>query len=102
VMVAILAVQLRNREPDFDLRGVSDVAWRALVASLVPAIPIALVAWVVRPPLDFGGQFVMLAASTLLGTTAYLVLSRALNIDEPWIALRSLLQWAQRRRSRRT
>jgi putative peptidoglycan lipid II flippase len=98
-MVTILAIQLRNREPDFDLRGVARVAMKALGASLVPAIPIGFVAWIVRPTLDLGGQFLFLAGATLIGATTYLWIARALGVREPWIALRATLQAARRRSS---
>jgi putative peptidoglycan lipid II flippase len=102
ILAGILAIQLRNREPDFDLRSVIRVASRALLASLIPAIPIGVLAWWLRPELGIGDQFLFLAGSTLIGAAAYLGIARLLGLREPWIAVRALLRAGRARLPVRT
>jgi putative peptidoglycan lipid II flippase len=85
VLTGYLALRLRDLETDFDLRGVGRVAVRSLAASLVPAIPLAVLSWVVRPSLDAVGLLLVLTAATIGGAAAYLLASRFLGLREPWI-----------------
>jgi putative peptidoglycan lipid II flippase len=96
-LTLLLARKLRDLEPDFDLAAVLRVARLSLVASLVPAIPIAFVGWVLRPTLDLGGQFVVLAIATLGGAAAYLTMARLLDLREPWIAAAAIGRMARAR-----
>lgn len=90
VLTAVLARKLRDLEPDFDLADVTRVAMRALAASLVPGIPLAIVAWVIRPALDLPGQFLVLVAATIAGAAIYLAVARLLGLREPWIVVTAM------------
>lgn len=96
-VVVMLTRKLRDLEPDFDLGSVVSVGVRSLAASLVPAVPIAAMSWVVRPALDFSGQFIVLAVATIAGAIVYLVMARLLKLQEPWVAMAALARLARAR-----
>jgi putative peptidoglycan lipid II flippase len=96
-LTAVLARKLRDLEPDFDLGAVWRVTIRSLAASLVPGIPLAVVAWVIRPTLDLPAEFVVLAASAIGGAAVYLGVARLLRLREPWIAVEALTRMARMR-----
>jgi putative peptidoglycan lipid II flippase len=98
-VVAMLARKLRDLEPDFELGPVLRVGARSLVASLVPAAPIAAMSWLVRPSLDLQGQFLVLALATVAGAIAYLGTARVLHLEEPFVALAALARLARRGRA---
>jgi putative peptidoglycan lipid II flippase len=100
LLVAILARRLAQLEPDFELSGVLSVAGRSLAASLVPAVPIGVLAWLIHPALDFGLQLLLLAVATAAGAVGYLLVSRVLGLQEPWVAFFALRRLARARVAR--
>ena len=97
VLAGYLARRLRDLEPDFDLGLVRRVAVRSLAASLLPAIPLAILAWIVRPALDTAGLFLVLTAATIGGAATYLVAARRLGLREPWIVATAIGRAARAR-----
>jgi putative peptidoglycan lipid II flippase len=89
--VAIMARRLAREEPDFRIRELADVSGRAIGASIVPAVPIALVAWGSG---GFGSLWANLAALvvlTLAGLAVYVPLADRLRLVEPLAIIRLAL-----------
>jgi putative peptidoglycan lipid II flippase len=100
VTLAILLAWLTSRIPADEAFRVGDVARpgvRVLAASLLPGVPIALLAWSVG--LDVGGvaSFALLVGGGLAMAAGYLLASRALGVTEPGIMLEAVLGPLRRR-----
>jgi putative peptidoglycan lipid II flippase len=91
ISVTIMALRLAREEPDFRVRELAAVSVRAVGASIVPGLPIALVAWGSG---GFGSLFANLAALvvlTLAGLAVYVPLADRLRLAEPLIIIRMAL-----------
>lgn len=83
VLLLYLARRLSSTEEGFALRPLLGVGGRALVASLVPGIPLAFVAWVWLPPLPPLETVVLLVGLLLAGLGGYLATARLLGLEDP-------------------
>jgi putative peptidoglycan lipid II flippase len=79
-----IAWRLARVEDDFQPGEVLKLAGRVLLASAVPAVVVAAIAWnVVSESLDMPANVVALATLTVLGAVGYLAMARLLGIREP-------------------
>lgn len=83
VLLLYLARRLSSTEDGFALRPLLGVGGRALVASLVPGVPIAVLVWVWLPPLAILEALLLLGGLLLAGFGGYLATARLLRLDDP-------------------
>ena len=67
---------------------------RSLAASLVVAVPIALVSWNLPHGLGLRQALALLVVLASAGMVGYIALARLIGLDEPWIVARTLLSLA--------
>ncbi|MEW6224333.1 MAG: lipid II flippase MurJ [Chloroflexota bacterium] len=98
VIQLVNAWRLGSIEEAFALGGLLVVAARAVVASLVVAVPVGLVAW--NLPYGVGAPVALgiLVALTTAGMAGYIAIARLIGLSEPWIVARTLLGSSRRRR----
>jgi len=101
MLMSFLGWRLAIAEDDFDRRSVLRVCGRVLVASLIPAVIVGSIAWiVVGSSLEAPANLVVLAALTFVGAIGYLALAALLGIHEPMDivgrSIGSLRSWAKR------
>jgi peptidoglycan biosynthesis protein MviN/MurJ (putative lipid II flippase) len=97
----LIAWRLARVEDDFEPREILRLAGRVLLASAVPALVVAVIAWsVVGDRLDTPANLVALVALTLVGAIGYLGMARLLGINEPTDvigrAVGSIRSWLRR------
>lgn len=80
--LSLLAVVLARQEPEFRPGPILSVAGRSTVASLVPGIPVGLVAWTLAPDASFLGLLGLLIGGSLVGLVGFLATARVLHITE--------------------
>jgi putative peptidoglycan lipid II flippase len=89
-VVAILAWRLSGDEAGLRIRPVLAVSIKALVASLVPGVPIAIFVWTRSWSGEFlleSGVLVMLAIG---GAATYLIVARSIGLTEPSTVIHAL------------
>jgi putative peptidoglycan lipid II flippase len=89
VVVAVLAWRLTGPDTRLRIRPVLTVAGKALMASLVPGLPIGLLVWT----RSWSGPTVLdlavLATLTLIGVMGYLATARIIRLEEPYLVIRA-------------
>jgi len=106
LLMVWLATWLSRKETGFEVTGALTLVLRVLVASAVPAIPLAIIVWGFLPVLPFAGAAGLLVLMLLIGVLGYVASAWLLGITEIGDILRGLRQgvvgfWAHRRASRR-
>ncbi len=100
IVLLVMGARLERAEPAFRGRELLSVAARAVVASLVPAVPAALIAW----SNAVGGSLLVDLAVTLalgaVGAVEYVIVARWLRLDEPWTVARGIAALVGRRLGR--
>jgi putative peptidoglycan lipid II flippase len=95
-----IAWRLGRVEADFQPGEVLRLAGRVLLASAVPAVVVAAIAWNVGESLDTPANLAALATLTVLGAIGYLSMARLLGIREPTDvigrAVGSIRSWMRR------
>jgi putative peptidoglycan lipid II flippase len=94
VVLTVLATQLHRWEPDFALRPILSTTARALSASLLPGIAVALVVWVMLPKLSFAAAAATLVGLAAFGVVSYMILAHFCRLEE----LRPLVDIVTRRK----
>ena len=89
--VVIMALRLARDEPDFRVRELAAVGARATAASIVSAVPIAIVAWGSGGLGSLVANLAALAVLTLAGLAVYVPLASRLRLAEPLIIVRLAL-----------
>ena len=92
IIQAIKARQLGVLDHDFRLRAMAGVVGRATVASVVAAIPVAVVAWTLPTGLGTLPSLALLVALTVAGLVGYLVVSRVIGLREPLDVVRAIVE----------
>ncbi len=97
IVQLMMGARLNRADPAFRGRELLAVALRAILASLVPAIPAAIIAWS-----DVVGSNLLLQIAVTLGLGAigaveYVIVARWLRLDEPWIVVRGVASLIGRR-----
>ena len=77
-----LAAWLARKEAGFEIRPALALVSRVLVASLIPAVPLAIIAWRLLPVLPLIPAAAVLAAMLLAGMFAYVAAAWLLGITE--------------------
>ncbi len=90
ILLAYLAARLAASEEGFAVHPLLVVGRKALLASLVPGLPLAVVAWVWVPPLAFPAAVSLLAVLLTFGLGGYLATARLISLHEPWIILAAI------------
>ncbi len=90
----IKAWRLGRLDEAFPLGGLLVVSSRSLAASLVVAVPIALVSWTLPHGLGLPQALALLVGLASAGMVGYIALSRLIGLNEPWIVARTLLSLA--------
>jgi Uncharacterized membrane protein, putative virulence factor len=97
IVLLLMGWRMNRADPAFRGRDLLSVAIRTIMASLVPAIPAALIAWSNL----IGGSLLADIAITLglgaLGAVEYVIVARWLRLEEPWIVARGIATLARRR-----
>lgn len=97
IVLLLMGWRMNRAEPAFRGPDLLSVAIRTIMASLVPAIPVALIAWSDL----IGGSLLADIAITLglgaLGAVEYVIVARWLRLEEPWIVARGIATLARRR-----
>ena len=88
----IKAWRLGELDEGFPLARLNLVAGKSLAASLVVGVPIALVAWNLPTGQDLSLALLLLVALSTVGLVGYLVAARLMNLEEPWIVMRTVLR----------
>lgn len=96
----IKAWRLGSIEDAFPLGGLLMVSARSIAASVVVAIPIAIIAWALPYDLGLGSALTALVALTAVGMVGYIVVGRLIGLEEPWTVARTLLRSPRRLASR--
>jgi putative peptidoglycan lipid II flippase len=100
IVQLLMGWRMNRADPAFRGRDLLSVAIRTIMASLVPAIPAALIAWSNL----IGGSLLADIAITLglgaLGAVEYVIVARWLRLEEPWIVARGIATLARRRLER--
>lgn len=89
--VILMALRLARDEPDFRVRELAVVGIRATAASIVPAVPIAIVAWGSGGLGSLVANLGALIVLTLTGAAVYVPLAGRLRLAEPMILVRLAL-----------
>jgi len=92
-----MANRLSRADPSFRGRLLLSVALRAIIASLVPAIPAALIAWSNIVGTNLLVQIAVTLALGAVGAVEYVIVARWLRLDEPWIVARGIAALVLRR-----
>ena len=92
IIQAIKARQLGMLDHDFPLRAMAGVVGRATVASVVAAIPVAVVAWTLPTGLGTLPSLALLVALTVAGLVGYLIVSRVIGLREPLDVVRAIVE----------
>ena len=92
IIQAIKARQLGVLDHDFRLRAMAGVVGRATVASVVAAIPVAVVAWTLPTGLGTLPSLALLVALTVAGLVGYLIVSRVIGLREPLDVVRAIVE----------
>ena len=74
------------------------VSGRALIASLIVAVPIALISWELPHGLGFGRALALLVVLASAGMVLYLGVSRLIGFGEPWVVAKTLITSPRRLR----
>jgi putative peptidoglycan lipid II flippase len=90
--------RLRSLEDNFPLGDLILVSGRALIASLVVAVPIALICWELPHGLGFGRALALLVVLASAGMVLYLGVSRLIGFGEPWVVAKTLITSPRRLR----
>ena len=78
------------------------VSTKSLCAGILVAIPISLIAWNLPFGIGLTEAIAWLVALTSVGLVGYVVVSRLIGLEEPWVVTQSLLRSpAYLRRGRR-
>ena len=85
VIQLIKAWRLGSFEEGFPLSGLLATSAQSLAASLIVAVPIALLAWNLPSGLGLLTNLLVLAGLALVGMVGYIGCARLLRLDEPWI-----------------
>jgi putative peptidoglycan lipid II flippase len=96
-VLLIMGARLNRADPAFRGGELLGVAIRAVIASLVPAVPAALIAW---SNVAGGGLLVEIAVTLglgAIGAVEYVIVARWLRLDEPWIVARGVAALVGRR-----
>lgn len=91
VVQFIKAWRLGSLEEAFPLAALLVLSVRSVVASLVVAVPIALIAWNVPHGLGLLTALALLVGLATAGMGGYVAVGRLIGLDEPWIVARTLL-----------
>lgn len=91
LILALLTVRLAQTDPSLDLGAVTRCGLRALVASMVPAVPIAIWCWGFYATSGFALDLLALVALTLVGFATYLLVATRIGLGEPVLVVRTLL-----------
>lgn len=92
VIQFIKAWRLGSLEEGFPLAALLVVSGRSLVASLVVAVPTALIAWSLPHGIGLPAAFAVLFGLATAGLIGYVGVSRLIGLNEPWIVARMLLR----------
>ena len=82
IVLAMMAVILMRYEPGFRIAPIARVGGLALVASLVPGLPIGVLAWSTGSTGSFAADLGLLLAGAALGALGFVVVARLLGIDD--------------------
>jgi hypothetical protein len=80
-----LAHRLSTTEEGFAVGPLIAYGGRVFVASMIPAVPLAFIAWILVPPMALFATGLVLVGMLLLGLAGYLGAARLLSLDEPSI-----------------
>jgi len=83
IVLFAMAARLDRYEPDFHGRELLGVALRASLASMLAAVPVAIVAWGIRPIVDPVSGIMLLVVLTLVGGSLYALLAHLVGLREP-------------------
>lgn len=92
VLLFYLARRLSITEEGFAVFPLLGVGGRALVASLIPGVPVGFVAWVWLPPMPILAAASVLAGLLIVGLGGYVIAARLISLDEPWIIVKVVVQ----------
>lgn len=90
LLLLYLAHRLSTAEEGFAVRPLLQVGGRALLASLVQGLPLAVVAWVWLPQLPLTAAAPLLVFLLAVGLGGYLVTARLIRFEEPGIVLATI------------
>jgi putative peptidoglycan lipid II flippase len=97
IVLLLMGARLDRADPLFRGRELLSVGLRTLIASLVPAVPAALIAWSNLAGSGLGLDIATTLALGALGAVEYVIVARWLRLDEPWIVARGVAALVRRR-----
>ncbi len=97
IVLLVMGRRLNQADPAFQGQALLSVAGRTILASLVPAVPAALVAWTNVVGGGLPEEIVLTLALGAAGCVEYVIVARWLRLDEPWIVARGIAALAIRR-----